>query len=145
MNTVSRIYLPVSQADLESLPAVKSLSVQGKQVFTVTPELRDAWPSIVDPEEREFVALQAAAAAAAQSGRHVVAAADVDPELLEPVPGQESTGAVTMTQDVPLSRIPSLHVLDPVAQHADDSDLELSWYDITELDDVVDQIRSRTT
>ena len=148
MSPMNRVYLPLRHADLQTL-ASRSALPGDRAAYAVTSALIRALPVTEDEEGREYAALQDAALAAAAAGDHVVAAVDVDAGLLGPAqtPGAADPDApaslVRLTGDLPLRRVVSLHVLDPVGERDVDADLELSWWDVTELAEVVRVVAAR--
>ncbi|MDF8262893.1 DUF6912 family protein [Luteipulveratus flavus] len=139
MRTTRRVYFPLTATDLSALQEARHLPGETRDGFAVTEVLEQAQPS-EDPEVLEFGALQDAAVAAGTGGaRVVVAAADVeDAAVHEQEEGIETAVAV----DGPLAqqRLVSLHLGDAGLDVTGEEDLELSWYDITELDLVVAEL-----
>lgn len=153
----TRVYLPVTGADLTTLQRERSLPGP-RPACAVTRALEQSQKG-AEEEELEYLALQQAAqgavSAAAEAGEPVVvAAADVEPEDVSGVDtpvGQlrdgRLAGSVTVTEAVKLARIASFHVSDDVAlppapAEGDDGvqeieEMELSWYDVTELPAIV--------
>ncbi|NNG40245.1 hypothetical protein HJ588_13310 [Flexivirga sp. ID2601S] len=130
-----RVYLPLDDASLAQLDESKVLDGKGIHGYAVTPELRESEPN-EDAEGLEYLAMQDAATAAAGRDLRVVAAVDLDPQQVgEGAHGDVDT-EVSLLGDVRLRWVASLHVLDPAGERDVDSDLELSWYDVTELPDV---------
>lgn len=150
-----RIYLPSTLAALPSLLATGALTGAPFPAFAVTPELRRVTGS-EDEEELEYAAQRAAAdaslallaAAPDTPRRRVVLAADVDAGGVTMPTGDDDTdrdpATVTVTTDVPLTRVVSAHVdaeraepavaealRDPAAGHAEEH--ELMWYATQEL------------
>ncbi|GAB3597510.1 hypothetical protein GCM10027446_25750 [Angustibacter peucedani] len=160
-----RVYVP---ATLGSLKRLQDNGFSGPvQAHAVTPELRE-WYADGDAEELEYAASDEAAEAslrlladdAGSPRRRVVVAADV-PDADVRVVGGLSRSAVVVDADVARSAVVSLHVDDadavvdvtravealPAAAAGDDdarftvdgaASHELLWYDVTELDDVLD-------
>ncbi|AKU16245.1 DUF6912 family protein [Luteipulveratus mongoliensis] len=135
MKTMVRVYLPVTPADLEALSETNRLPGERQDAYAVTEKVRRDQPT-EDPEVLEFGALQdAAMASGASSDRILVAAADMHPGVVrEPDEGIET--AVSVEGIVELQRVVSLHLGDPGDDGTGDDDVELSWYDVTELDQV---------
>lgn len=142
----TRIYLPLGSARCRALADRRHLEDTPLQAHAVTRALEVAHPG-AGTELHEHLALQAAARAALAEARDagdrvVVAAADVDAELVEDGAGQkEEPSAVRVAQGLALQRIASFHVGDPgiaLAGPDGDEELELSWYDATELGVVLD-------
>nr|WP_145225954.1 hypothetical protein [Rudaeicoccus suwonensis] len=128
-------------AEMEELSASRSLSALPVAGFAVTPELRSAHPG-EDDEGWEYLAMQDAATGAAGRGLRVVAAADLPDSSVGEGASSDDPAEVTIIDEVSLRRIASLHVLDPAGERDVDSDFELSWYDVTELDVVIDLVRA---
>jgi len=130
--SLTRIYLPLNAARLRELSAERCLLGSPYAAHAVTDMLRAVSPG-TDEEEREYLALtDAAESSRALLGpgerRRIVAAADVEASWL--CEGASTAGSsVTITADVPLKRIASIHVDDADAAVDD----ELLWYDATEL------------
>lgn len=123
---MTRVYLPVSRADLELLRERAALDVEGRSAYAVTEALRRAHPHTDDDEELEFLAYALAVGQA--SAPAVVLAADVG--AAEP---GSSGAAVLLRGLLPRSGVAALHVEHPV--HSADG--ELLWYDASELDEVI--------
>lgn len=147
MSAATRVYLPLNMRQLRTLSAERYLSDGELEGFAVTVALVAALPSSEDEEGHEYAALQEAALAAAVRGGLVVLAADVDSAQVEE-PGQadnvedhgaageqmsQSPGRVVVREGVALRRVVSVQVLDPANERDPSADLELSWYDVTEL------------
>ena len=139
MSPVVRLYLPLRPEQLGLLPDRREIGppLVG---FLVTDEIRGSHPG-GDLEEWEFTALQHAARHAHEAGGPViVAAADVESDHLR---ADAATGpSVEVTHAVTLPRVASLHVGDDVIADRliidpDRQEIELSWYDTTELGHVV--------
>jgi hypothetical protein len=135
--TQTRIYLPLTPADVAQLAG--SGEVAPSSAYAVTPALRSDLPA-GDEEEREYVAMGDAVAAAGElrdaaagaiPGKRVVAAADVDTAsvLVSPARPGEARSLVRLAGPVPLRRVVSLHV-----DEEPGGDDDLLWYDVTELD-----------
>lgn len=133
MSSLTRVYLPLSAQDLALLEADGRLEAAGRTVHGVTPGLQRAHPG-EDVEECEFHAQQEAAAHAT-GDPVVVGAADLPNEQVAPV-GSGAAGAMRPLEPILRRYLVSLHVGDEGASASSDEDLELSWYDITELDAV---------
>ncbi len=139
MSPVVRLYLPLSPQQLRLLQ--DSREIEPPLVgFSVTDEIRGSHPG-GDLEEWEFTALQQAARHAHDGGGPViVAAADVESGHLRE--GAAAGPSVEVTHAVTLPRVASLHVGDDVIADRliidpDRQEIELSWYDTTELDHLV--------
>ncbi|NHN54539.1 hypothetical protein G9U51_01935 [Calidifontibacter sp. DB0510] len=142
MSRMTRVYLPLTAVALDRLVTERQLSGNALEAYAVTRALVASLPSGEDEEGREYAAMQDAATAAAAHGAHVVAAADVDAGLVDDT-AREVASQVAVAGPIAIQRLASLHVLDPEGERDVDTDLELSWYDVTELDAVRDEIRSR--
>lgn len=134
MSSLTRIYLPLTAADLDELATSHELSLDGRLATGVTDSLRESAPQD-DDEGWEFTATQDAAAATADGQRVVVAAADVPDDKVQPA-GGEIASAVTVSGVLSRQRVASLHLGDEGVRPEPGEELELSWYDITELDEV---------
>lgn len=134
--TTGRVYLPTSLDRLTALRDERRLD--GPLIaYAPTPALAAAVGGNPDEEELEYAATQEAATVAAALGDDVVAAVDIPSgELAEAIKHSgppDSPAAVRLVGPVLLRQVVSLHRLDPPGQRDPDSDLELSWYDVTEL------------
>ncbi|RNI23205.1 DUF6912 family protein [Flexivirga caeni] len=127
-----RVYLPLDVDDLEALHRTRVLPAGARAAFAVTDRLRAAAPA-EDLEGLEYLATQEAATAAAARGGRVVAAVDMRDEHVTDQPDGESPSAVRVSGELPQQHVASFHVLDPAGERDVDADLELSWYDATEL------------
>lgn len=144
MSATIRLYLVLTSEQVQQLNADKELPAAGVPAFAVTQRLIASLPGTQDEEAQEYAAVQQAAAAADETGRHVIAAADVRSVALRETGDPDAPQAfVEVDADIPMRRVVSLHLLDPEAERVDGEDFELSWYDITEIEDVIDEIRSR--
>lgn len=131
MSTMTRVYLALTPADLDEL-ASRGLLPEAPAT-AVTPALEAAYPQ-EDEEGLEFQAIQEAAAATVAGQRVLVAAADLATSV---TPRTASTpAAVRVDDEVALDRVVSFHVGDEGATPTPDRETELSWYDVTELDEV---------
>lgn len=133
-----RVYLPLSPEDARRLHRERRLEADHPG-FAVTDAVRNSHPG-GDQELWEYAALQDAAQHCVGSGAPVlVAAADIDPQqvLDSGLEGSRVRVAGTVT----LPRVAALHVGDDVlgmqADYDPDAELELSWYDTTELGHLV--------
>lgn len=136
--TLTRIYIPLNAAGLRRLAADRAVTGAPFLAYAVTDAVRAAAPVAVQ-DEWEYSALSDAVLRSAEllspgEKRRLVAAADVDPELVGPaVPGDSGDfiedSAVLILDSVALKRIASFHV---DADEASEDD-ELLWYDVTEL------------
>lgn len=135
-----RIYLPLTAEQVRLLHRDRGL--QGRFTgFAVTDDVRGSDPS-GDQESWEYAALQDAAAAAASAGGPViVAAVDLDVDQLDQ--GPPAGSAVQVDGAVPLPRVAAFHLGDdvlsggPPGPPSPDREIELSWYDTTELASLV--------
>lgn len=135
--TLMRIYVPLTAASLARLVEQRAI-VDGPSVhaFGVTGRLERAHPG-GDEEQWEYAALTEAVESAdayrGPAGRRLVAAADVDASSVSEV--GRSLASVDVAGPIPLSRLVSFHI----DESAGDTGMgDLLWYDITELDQVVD-------
>lgn len=136
----SRIYLPVDVDDLHALETDRELPARARTAFAVTDALRASAPA-EDDEGLEYLATQDAATAAAARGLRVVAAVDSDDDDMHELVGAESPSVIEVSGAIPRRHVASFHVLDPAGERDVDADLELSWYDATELALVLQIIR----
>lgn len=136
MSAAIRVYLPLSLRQLNTLWTDRTLSTPELPGFAVTPRLLSTLGSIEDDESGEYAALQEAAFQVTVQGGRVVVAADVDAAQVdaqvERVPGA-SAALVVVRGGLALRRVVSLQVLDPMDQRDPGTELDLSWYDVTEL------------
>lgn len=133
MSSLTRVYVPLSADDLDQLADTGQLPGADREVHGVTTKLERVQPG-EDREGWEFLALQEAAGRAPGS-RIVVGAADLPSGQVAPaVSGAAS--AMRVTGPVLRRYVVSLHVGDEGEVVTDEDDVELSWYDITELDEV---------
>lgn len=138
MASVRRVYLPLSAEQVQALSNERRLAADPLTGFAITDQLRASSPSGGDEEEQEYAALQQAASAAAQNGQRVVAAADIDAHQVESATGQTQPAQVVVREGLDLRRVVSMHVLDPADERDAQSDLGLSWYDVSELGELGD-------
>ena len=138
--TTVRCYVPVNLEQLSRLRDERTLPGP-LAAYAVTAPVRAANPA-GDGEEWEYAALQEAARHLAGSGAPVIiAAADIEQERVHP--GVASDARVEVG-DVDLPRIASLHLGDdvvtgsPGAAAGPGDEVELSWYDTTELTHVIE-------
>lgn len=142
MTPLLRCYLPLSPADLQHLHGTRrvpdpAVAFTARGAIVVSEDGEDG----EDEEAGEYAALQAAARyALTRGGPVIVAAADVEQAAVERPSdvGATSGAPVRVTREVTLPRIASLHVGDdvlglPLTDVTDDEDIELSWYDTTEV------------
>lgn len=142
--TTVRCYLPLSAEQLRQLHEERRLPGP-LRATAVTRSVRAADPN-ADTEEWEHVAIQAAARGLLADGRPVIVAAVdlVDTE----VDASRAEGPQVRVGEVILPRVAALHVGDDVVTSdpaslppADgDEEIELSWYDTTEIAHVVDLV-----
>ena len=134
---LTRVYLPLTPADLTGLAEGRPLGPAPRNAHAVTPSLGK--PGLVtDEEELEHAAWVAAAEeaiGAPGSGprRRVIAAADVDAAIVVHPTSPDVPSRVEVAAPVERRRIVSFHV-DEVAGSTEPTDL--LWYDVTELADV---------
>jgi hypothetical protein len=121
-----RVYLPATTTVLQRLLDEGRLTGP-LTVFTVTPQLREAYELSEDDEELEYAALIAAARASLRlidvdpgaARRRVVLAADVPESTITPIVDEGADpGAARTTADVGRSDIASAHI--DVAEAEDD-------------------------
>lgn len=150
-----RIYLPLTHDQLRALAADRRLAAPLQGYAAGSPGRVDARISpAAAQEEAEYLAFVAAAEHATSLSvgeRRVIASADVAPGVVRESGADEPGGgpvAVLLGDDVPLRAVVSLHV-DEVVDTAADEDADgqdvdtlpdLLWYDITELDAVLDDL-----
>ncbi len=142
--TTVRCYVPVSQEQLARLHDDRTLAGP-LAAYAVTDAVRSAQPA-GDDEEWEYAALQEAAAAQLAEGAPVVvAAADLEADRVRT---GATDGARVEVGDVDLPRVAALHLGDDVVSGRRDAvaagagELELSWYDTTELAHVLQLARA---
>lgn len=139
--TTVRCYVPVSGAQLAALRDERMIAGP-LSATTVTEALRAEEPG-ADTDELEYAAAQVAAVQLAGSGAAVLlAAVDVDAAQVTAAP---AAGAWVEVSAVDLPRVAALHLGDDVvtgdrAQVTDalDQGVELSWFDTTELEHVLE-------
>jgi hypothetical protein len=136
--SLTRIYLPLNAARLRELASSRVLGPGPLPAHGVTGSIRADDPN-GDQEEWEYIALGEAAEASAASlpsgeRRRVVAAADVDDSWVSAADSDGVASAVTVSQPVPMQRIASFHV----DEHDVADEDELLWYDVTELEALLD-------
>ena len=134
---LTRVYLPLTPADLTGLAEGRPLGPAPRNAHAVTPALGK--PGLVtDEEELEHAAWVAAAeeaigAPGSAPRRRVIAAADVDAAIVVHPTSPDVPSRVEVAAPVERRRIVSFHV-DEVAGSTEPTDL--LWYDVTELADV---------
>ncbi|NMM35150.1 MAG: hypothetical protein HHJ13_14380 [Phycicoccus sp.] len=136
--TLTRIYIPLNAAGLRRLDADRAITKAPFLAYAVTDAVCASAP-VAGQDQWEYSALgDAVLRSAALLGhgerRRLVAAADVEPELVGPVVPSDSgdfieDSAVLILDSVALNRIASFQV---DADEAAEDD-ELLWYDVTEL------------
>lgn len=133
----TRVYVSLTPAQVRDLGS-GSVDASSLPAFAVTPQLREALPAGPNAseaqEEWENRAMQDAAAAGAAPV--CVTALDVPAAAVDPGP-MSLPAQVTLTGRIALDQVVSFHVGDAGVQPQPDEEIELSWYDVTELDDVV--------
>ncbi len=134
---LTRVYLPITPADLRALADGMALRPIPRPAHAVTPALGK--PGLVtDEEELEHAAWVAATEEAiappgAAPRRRVIAAADVDATAVAFPADPDVPSRVEVSAPVERRRIVSFHVdEDPGCCEPTD----LLWYDVTELADV---------
>jgi hypothetical protein len=134
---LTRVYLPLTPADLTGLAEGRPLGPAPRNAHAVTPSLGK--PGLVtDEEELEHAAwvaatVEAIAAPGSAPRRRVIAAADVDAAIVVHPTSPDVPSRVEVAAPVERRRIVSFHV-DEVAGSTEPTDL--LWYDVTELADV---------
>jgi hypothetical protein len=134
---LTRVYLPLTAADLTGLAEGRPLGPAPRNAHAVTPALGK--PGLVtDEEELEHTAWVAAAeeAGAAPGGarqRRVIAAADVDAAIVVHPTSPDVPSRVEVSAPVERRRIVSFHVDE---EPGSTEPTDLLWYDVTELSDV---------
>ena len=134
---LTRVYLPLTSADLTGLSEGRPLGPAPRNAHAVTPALGK--PGLVtDEEELEHTAWVAAAeeAGAAPGGarrRRVIAAADVDAAIVVHPTSPDVPSRVEVSAPVERRRIVSFHVDE---EPGSTEPTDLLWYDVTELADV---------
>ena len=141
MTTMRRIYLPLTTEQLLALRDGRELTDERFDAFAVTDAARAGRPGVDDDEVHEYAASQDAALAAIALGAQVVAAADVAEGS---VTDGSADAKVVTCGPLPLKRFASFHLIDgdAAAEHPD-QDIELSWFDATELGLLLDVIDSQ--
>lgn len=127
----ARVFVPASLAGLTELARTGTLPAGTG--YTATARLAAALPDL-DEEELDYQAMCDAVEAAGRprGGRRIVVACDV-PALALTDADDDSGTLVTMPAGIEHTRLAALFVDDPGAG----DDEELSWYDVTELADVI--------
>jgi hypothetical protein len=162
-----RVYLPVTLSALAELHKTGVIAPAPLTAYAVTPALRE-WYTEGDSEELEYAALTDAARASLRlladapeaPRRRAVVAAEVPDAQAVPVLDGAEPGLVSVTSEIPLGWVASLHVDDPAvvdevalavvllgAAEAGDEDAtftvdgiddhELLWYARQELPDLL--------
>lgn len=136
--TLIRIYIPLNAAGLRRLGADRAVTAAPFLAYAVTDDVRASAPA-AGQDEWEYSALgdavlRSAALLSPGEQRRLVAAADVEPEMVGPAVPSDSgdfieDSAVLILGSVALNRIASFQV---DADEASEDD-ELLWYDVTEL------------
>ncbi|MCA1781415.1 MAG: hypothetical protein ABR500_09830 [Dermatophilaceae bacterium] len=149
-----RIYVPLTHEQVRELAAERLLAAPLQGYAAGSPGRVDARLSpAASQDEAEHLAFLAAAGHAArldEGARRIIASADAPEDTIREVPGTASGPVpVVIAEDLPLRALASLHIDEAVAgagddvdEDADESDTEpdLLWYDITELDTVVGEL-----
>lgn len=142
--TTVRCYVPLDPDQLARLQADRRLAGP-RPAYAVTGPVREAHTA-GDQEEWEYAALQEAAQTLRLEGAPVLLAA-VD-LTADQVDATHPDGARVQVGDVDLPRVAALHLGDdvvtgdPTAVQDQDEEVELSWYDTTEISHVVDLARA---
>lgn len=132
MSHLIRTYLPLDADELRTLEETGALPERPRNAFAVTDKLRIAQPT-EDDEGLEYLATQDAATDAAARDLRVIASVDMEEDLVTGRSDTDVVSAVRVSGAPPRRRIASFHVLDPAGERDVEVDLELSWYDATEL------------
>lgn len=142
MTTMRRVYLPLTEQQLTALRQTRELADPWSAGFAVTDAVRAEQAGTDDDELCEFAVTQAAARAALQADGVVVAAADIASSgVTEETGDGAASGAVRVSGPLPLKRFASFHLVDRGAAEDDpEAEVELSWFDATELDLLLDVI-----
>jgi hypothetical protein len=131
---LTRVYLPLTPADLTGLAEGRPLGPVPRAAHAVTPALGK--PGLVtDEEELEHAAWVAATeealeAADSAARRRVVAAADVDAAVVVHPTTPDVPSRVELSAPVERRRIVSFHVDE---EPGSSEPTDLLWYDVTEL------------
>ena len=124
---LTRVYLPLTPADLTGLAQERPLGPAPRPAHAVTPALGK--PGLVtDEEELEHAAWVAATEEAGR--RRVVAAADVDAAVVGFPTAADVPSRVELTAPVERRRIVSFHIDE---EPGSSEPTDLLWYDVTEL------------
>ncbi len=133
---LTRVYVPLTPADLGALAGAGGLLSPPVRAHAVTPAVGS--PGLTtDEEELEHLAWVAAAdeagAGAAPGSRRVVAAADVEAEAVHVPTGPDVPSRVQVTEPLHRRQVVSFHVDE---EPGGSGTADLLWYDVTELDEV---------
>ncbi len=134
---LTRVYLPLTPADLTGLAEGRPLGPAPRNAHAVTPSLGK--PGLVtDEEELEHTAWvaateEAAAASGTEPRRRIIAAADVDAAIVVHPTSPDVPSRVEVSAPVERRRIVSFHVDE---EPGSTEPTDLLWYDVTELADV---------
>lgn len=148
MSPATRMYFPLAPDQVAAMLDHGHLE-PGLVAFAVDDVIRASAPEN-DEEFWEFLALQRAAAYARSAGwSTVVAAADIDASVIVRT-DPETSGAVSINAPLLRADLASFHVGDdalsgdaaPTFEHDDDEQIDLSWFDTTELAQVVRYLSS---
>lgn len=143
MSPVTRMYFPLAPDQVAAMLAQDRLE-SGLMAFAVDDAIRASAPE-AEEDFWEFQALQRAAAHARdRGGPTVVAAADVD-DAVETSVHRYAPGALSVNAELRRVDLASFHLGDdalsghspPVEQPQHDEQIDLSWFDTTELAQVV--------
>lgn len=127
-----RAYAPIGSAEIDALKSEGRFPAA--HVMAVTPGIEALAPD-GDAELHEHLASQLAAAAAT-SDPVVVCAFDVRPERISSAESGSTPGRVELVGDVVARDVACFLVADPGERVGEDADLELSWFDASEVDEV---------
>lgn len=135
---LTRVYLPLTAADLDALLEGRDLGPEPVAAHAVTPALGRTRIG-TDEEDLEHdawvAATEEADALRENDERRVVASADVDSGVVAVPTSGEVPSRVEVLAPVPRSRIVSFHVDE---HRGDTGTADLLWYDVTELGAVVE-------
>lgn len=136
-----RIYLPLTPGQLDDLATHRCLA-SPVNAYAARPTPRAETRSAAGADEdAEYLAFEAAARQPARPGqaRRIIASADAPAGGYREVPTTAGDCvSVVTTEDLPLRAFVSIHIDEQTSAGAGEADL--LWYDITELDTVLEQL-----
>lgn len=139
----SRVYVPLTDDQLRLLAQERRLvsPLEGyAPLATSRAETRSSAAGDEDAEYRAFEAAGAHAAALVGQGRRVIASLDApDGALREVSTGPGAWTGVLIIEETPLRAFVSFHI-DEAGDQAGEGEPDLLWYDVTELDAVLDEL-----